>query len=173
MDPKVSVLPTTPQRPTFMDLCNRWWRHSISCKLLSTSTITFKSFELSTVTIKLPHSLMALYYIYRPPQSTTKSRHSCLSFSFKKTFTLLSHLYQLLLMNSLSTATSTLMLMILLTAIQFLSLLDYANLTQLVSFPTHRHSYTLDLVIMSANYFIFHDFFFACFPYISLSTHIH
>jgi len=36
-------------------------------------------------------------------------------------------------------------------AIQFLSLLDHANLTQHVSFPTHRHSHTLHLVITSAN----------------------
>jgi len=36
-------------------------------------------------------------------------------------------------------------------AIQFLSLLDHANLTQHVSFPTHRHSHTLGLVISSAN----------------------
>jgi len=34
---------------------------------------------------------------------------------------------------------------------QFLSLLDHANLTQHVLFPTHRHSHTLDLVITSAN----------------------
>jgi len=36
-------------------------------------------------------------------------------------------------------------------AIQFSSLLDHANLTQHVSFPTHRHSHTLDLVITSAD----------------------
>jgi len=37
-------------------------------------------------------------------------------------------------------------------AIQFLSLLDHANLTQYVSFPTHRHSHTLNPIIMSANF---------------------
>jgi len=36
-------------------------------------------------------------------------------------------------------------------AIQFLSLLDHANLTQHVLFPTHRYSHTLNLVITSAN----------------------
>jgi len=36
-------------------------------------------------------------------------------------------------------------------SIQFLSLLDHANLTQHVLFPTHRHSHTFDLVITSAN----------------------
>jgi len=50
------------------------------CRLLSTPTATFKFFELSTVTIKLPHSNESLYDICRPLQSTTKSRHS-VSFS--------------------------------------------------------------------------------------------
>jgi len=39
------------------------------CILRSTPT-TFKSFELSTVTIKRCHSNLALYNIYHPPQST-------------------------------------------------------------------------------------------------------
>jgi len=46
-----------------------------TCKLLSTPTATFKYFELSSVTIKLPHSKLALNNICRPPQSNTKSRH--------------------------------------------------------------------------------------------------
>jgi len=50
------------------------------CQLLSTPTATFKSFELSSVTIKLLLSNLALYKIYRPPQSNTKSQHS-VSFS--------------------------------------------------------------------------------------------
>jgi len=50
------------------------------CTLLLTPTATFKSFELSSVTIKLPHFNLALYNIHRPPQSNTKSRHS-VSFS--------------------------------------------------------------------------------------------
>jgi len=45
------------------------------CTVLSTPTATFKSFELLSVTIKLPHSNLALYNIYRSPQSTTKSQH--------------------------------------------------------------------------------------------------
>jgi len=57
--------------------CSCWWRHSISSPwTLQTSLHTywyFKSFELSSVTIKLPHSNLALYNIYRPPQSTTQS----------------------------------------------------------------------------------------------------
>jgi len=50
------------------------------CTLLSTPTATFKSFELSSVTIKLPHSNLALHNIYHPPQFNTNSRHS-MSFS--------------------------------------------------------------------------------------------
>ena len=36
-------------------------------------------------------------------------------------------------------------------ALQFISLLNLANLTQHVSFPTHSHSHTLDLVITHTN----------------------
>jgi len=36
-------------------------------------------------------------------------------------------------------------------AIQFLTLLDHANLTQHDTFPTHIHSHTLDLVITAAD----------------------
>jgi len=54
------------------------------CKLLSTLTATFKSFVLSSVTIKLPHSNVAVYlHLYRPPQSTIPNLGIlCLSLSF-------------------------------------------------------------------------------------------
>jgi len=112
-----------------------------------------KSFELSSVTIKLSHSNLALYNIYRPPQSNTKSRHS-VSFS------------QLLeVLQTLISSVSTSPHKFLFTgdfnihiddladskATQFLSLLDHAHWTQHVLYPTHRHSQTLDLVITSAN----------------------
>jgi len=45
------------------------------CKLLSTPTTTSKSFELSTVTMKLPHSNLTLYSIYSFSRSSTKSWH--------------------------------------------------------------------------------------------------
>jgi exonuclease III len=123
------------------------------CKLLSTPTTTFKSFEMSTVTIKLPHSNLALYNIYRPPQSTTKSRHSVSFSQFLEDFqTLISSVstspHEFLITGDFNIhvddPTDS-------NAIQFLSLLDHANLSQHVSFPTHRHSHTLDLVITSAN----------------------
>jgi len=45
-------------------------------KFICTPTATLKSFEISTVAIKFPHSNLALYNIYRSSQSITKSRHS-------------------------------------------------------------------------------------------------
>ena len=123
------------------------------CKLLSTPTTTFKSFELSTVTIKLPHSNLALYNIYRPPQSTTKSQHSVSFSQFLEDFqTLISSIstspHEFLITGDFNIHVDDLTDS---NAIQFLSLLDHANLTQHVSFPTHQHSHTLDLVITSAN----------------------
>ena len=41
--------------------------------LISSPEITFKSFDLSTVTLKLPHSKLSLFNIYYPP-SSAKSR---------------------------------------------------------------------------------------------------
>jgi len=124
------------------------------CKLLSTPTATFESFELSSVTIKLPHSNLALYNIYRHLPSNTKSRHSVSFSQFLEDFqTLISSVstspwilyhrwgYFNLHVDYLTDSN----------AILFLSLLDHANLTQHVLFPTHRHSHTLDLVITSAN----------------------
>jgi exonuclease III len=120
------------------------------CKLLSSPTSTFNSFEMSTVTIKLRHSNLTLYNIYRPPPSTAKP----VSFSqFLDDFQTL--------ISSVSTSPHEFII----TgdfnihvddkndsnALQFMSLLDHANLTQHVSFPTHRHSHILDLVITSAN----------------------
>jgi len=123
------------------------------CKLLSCPTATFKSFELSSVTIKLPRSNLSLYNIYRPPQSNAKSRSTSSFSQFLEEFqTLISIL-----------ATSPNEFIITgdfnihvddphdFNATQFLSLLDQANLIQHVSFPTHRQSHTLDLIITSAS----------------------
>jgi len=110
------------------------------------------SFSLSSGTIKLPHSNLALYNIYRPPQSNTKSRHSVYFSQFLEDFqTLISSVstspHEFLITGDFSHVDD-------LTdsnAIQFIPLFDHANLTQHVLFPTHRHSHTLDLVITSAN----------------------
>jgi len=122
------------------------------CKLLSTPTATFNSYEISLVTIKLIHSNLALYNIYRCPQSTTKSRHYVSFSQFLEDFqTLISNVstsHKFLMTGDFNIHVDDLTDS---NAIQFLSLLDHANLTQHVSFPTHRHSHTLDLVTTSAN----------------------
>jgi len=91
-------------------------------------------------------------YIHRPPQSKTKSRHSVSFSQFLEDFqTLISSVstsYEFLITGDFNIHvddhTNS-------NAIQFLSLLDHANLTQHVLFPTHRHCHTLDLVITSDN----------------------
>jgi hypothetical protein len=122
------------------------------CKLLSSPSATFTSFELSTLAIKLPRKNLALYNIYRPPQSTAKSRLSSSFCQFLEDF------------RNLISIVSTSPYAFVITgdlnihvddpfdsnAIQFLSLLYHANLIQHVKFPTHQLSHTLDLVITSA-----------------------
>ena len=122
-------------------------------KLLSSPTATFKSFELSSVTLKLPQSNLSLYNIYRPPQSAAKSRTISSFSQFLEDFrTLISIIatspHEFIITGDFNIHVddpndSS--------AIQFLSLLDHANLIQHVSFPTHRQSHTLDLIITSAN----------------------
>jgi len=95
-------------------------------------TTTFKSFEMSSVTIKLPHSYLALYNIYRPPQSNTKSRHSVSFSQFLEDFqTLISSVstspHEFLFTGDFNIHVDDLTDS---NAIQLLSLLDHANLTQ-------------------------------------------
>jgi len=123
-------------------------------KLSSTPTATVKSFELSSVTIKLPSCNMALYKIYSSSQSTAKSRHSVSFSQFPEDFqTLISSVstfpHEFFITGVFSMHVDDLTEY---NAIQFLSLLDHANLTQPVLFPTQRYSHTLYLVITSANY---------------------
>jgi len=95
---------------------------------------------------------MALYNIHRPPQSNTKSRHSVSFSQFLEDFqTLISSVstsHEFLITGDFSIRVDDLTDS---NAIQFLSLLDHANLTRHVLFPTHRNAHTLDLVITSAN----------------------
>lgn len=108
---------------------------------------------MSTITLKLAQSKLTVYIIYRPPSSSAKSR-ATLSFSqFLEDF------------QTLVSLASTTPHEFLITgdfnvhvddpkdsyAIQFLALLDQANLTQHVKFATHRQSHTLDLVITATN----------------------
>jgi len=110
---------------------------------------TFKTFELSSVTLKLLHSKLTIFNVYRPPPATTKIRKS-MPFSL-----FLSEL------NTFISLAATTPHEFLITGDfnlhldhpddsqvkQFLAALDSTNLTQHVSFPTHRDHHILDLVI--------------------------
>jgi len=113
----------------------------------------FKSFELSPVTIKLPHFNLALYNVYRPLQSTTKYRHSVSFSQFLEDFqnfisTVLTLPHEFLITGDFNIHVADLTDS---NAMQFLSVLYHETLPQRVSFPTHPHSHTLHLLITSAN----------------------
>ena len=113
----------------------------------------FKSFELSSVTLKLLHSNLTIYNVYRPPPAITKTRKSVPFSVFLTEF------------DSLLTLAATNPHEFLITGDfnlhldqpddsqvkQFLSTLDSTNLTQHVSFPTHRDHHILDLVITATS----------------------
>jgi len=117
---------------------------------LSTSTPQFSSFELSSVTLKLPQSKMSFFNIYRPPSSS----------SFSKPFSLFLDEF-----NSFLSVAATTPHEFIITGdfnihldnpsdhvkTQFLSVLSSFNLTQHVNFPTHSKNHIRDLVITSAD----------------------
>jgi exonuclease III len=114
---------------------------------------TFKSFELSSITLKLSKSKLTVFNVYRPPPASTKSRRPVpFSLFLSELDTLLSLAattpheflitgdFNLHLDNPGDSQVK-----------QFLSALDSTNLTQHVSFPTHRDHHTLDLVITATS----------------------
>jgi exonuclease III len=121
--------------------------------LLSSPTFTFKSFEVSTVTLKLPRSKLTICNIYHPPPTSAVSRNKSTFSQFLEDFqclvstvTTLPHEFiitgdfNIHVDNATDSYTQ-----------QFLSVLNDANLTQHVTFPTHSHSHTLDLFITGIN----------------------
>ena len=121
--------------------------------LLSSPTTIFKSFEMSTITLKLAHSKLTVYNIYRPPSSSAKSRATSSFSQFLEDFQTLVSLastspHEFLITGDFNVHVDDLTDSC---AIQFLSLLDQANLTQHVKFATHRQSHTLDLVITATD----------------------
>ena len=64
-------------------------------KIISSPDITFKSFEMSTVTLKLPHSKLSHFNIHRPPSSSDNFEKLHHSLSSSMTFKLLSLPYLL------------------------------------------------------------------------------
>ena len=104
---------------------------------------------MSSVTLKLHNSKLTVFNVYRPPPASTKSRKSVpFSLFLAELDTLLSLAattpHEFLITGDFNLhlddpSDSQVK--------QFLSALDSTNLTQHVSFPTHRDQHTLDLVI--------------------------
>jgi len=104
----------------------------------------FKTFELSSVSLKLLHSKLTIFNVYHPPPATTKTRKS-MPFSLYIFISLAATTpheflitgdFNLHLYHPHDPQVK-----------QFLAALDSTNLTQHVSFPTHRDNHILDLVI--------------------------
>ena len=120
------------------------------CVILSSSTHTFNSFEMSSVTLKLHSAKLTVFNVYRPPPSSTvKSR---LSVPFSQFLTELDSLFSIAATTPhefLITGDFNIHLDIPSHSHtkQFLSALNSTNLTQHVNFSTHRDHHTLDLII--------------------------
>ena len=125
-----------------------------SSTILSTSSEIFKSFELSSITIKFLNSKLTVFNIYRNHYLTNTSSHDPVPFSD----------FLIDFQNFISTAATTPHEFIItgdfnihthnhsdLHSQQFHSLLNNANLIQHVNFPTHQAGHTLDLVITTKN----------------------
>ena len=118
------------------------------CTILPSPSRTFKSFEYSSITLKLHGTKLTIFNVYRPPASTKTRSFIPMSQFFKDLNTLISIAgttpnefiitgdFNLHLDNLSDSNTK-----------QFLSILNAANLTQHVHFPTHTHQHTLDLII--------------------------
>ena len=121
-----------------------------SSTIVSTSSEIFKSFELSSITIKLLKSKLTVFNIYRNHYQTNTSTHDPVSFSdflidfqtFISTAATTPHDFLVTGDFNIHTDNHSY-----LHSQQFLSLLNNANLTQHVNFPTHQAGHTLDLVI--------------------------
>ena len=139
---------------------NHWrWHCILGSQFLYHHIIFFtksKSFEISSITIKLLHSKLTVFNIYRnhylpntsKKSTPSKSSHDPVSFSES-----LADLHILI-----ATAATTPHDFIITGDFnlhidniydprtqQFMSLLENSNLTQHVSFPTHQHGHILDL----------------------------
>jgi exonuclease III len=106
-------------------------RHMLFMYLSSSPTTIFKSFEISTITLKLAHSKLTVYNVYRPPSSSAKSRATSPFSPFLKDFqTLVSMVsttpHEFLVTGDFNVHVDDLTDSC---AVQFLTLLDQANLT--------------------------------------------
>ena len=130
-----------------------------SCTIISSSSQIFKSFEMSSITIKLLNSKLTVFNIYRnhylpntskKSNTSSKSSHDLVPFS-----DFLADLH-ILIATAATTPHDFIITGDFILHIdnisdprtqQFMSLLENSNLTQHVSFPTHQHGHILDLVI--------------------------
>ena len=113
----------------------------------SFQTISTKSFEAITVTIKLPNSShLSIFNVYRPPDSSNHSQSfSTFLSEFQAQLSIFAttpHPFLItgdfnIHIDDTTDSHST----------SFMSLLSDVNLTQYVSWPTHLHGHTLDLII--------------------------
>jgi len=117
---------------------------------LPTSLTEFSSFESSAVTLKLPHSKISVFNIYRPTSSSTFSKPFSVfldKFNYFLSFAATTpHEFIItgdfnIHLGNLSDHTTS----------QFLSLLSSFNLPQHVNFPTYNQNHILDLVITSSD----------------------
>jgi exonuclease III len=121
--------------------------------LLSAPAQSFKSFEMSSITLKLFRSNLTVFNIYRPPPATTKTRKPVSFSDFLTDLDILLSLAATIPHEFLITGDFNLHLdqpddsHVK----QFLSVLNSTNLTQHVHFPTHRDLHTLDLVITATS----------------------
>ena len=115
-------------------------------KQVPTSLPKFTSFESSSVTLKLPHSVLSVFNIYCPPLSSRFSKPFSVFFSFLSTAATTPHEFLITGDFNIHLDNPTDYY-----ASQFLSLLSSFNLTQHVNFPTHNKNHILDLVITSSD----------------------
>ena len=117
--------------------------------ILNSSGHSFRSFECSSITLRLASDILTVFNIYRPPSSSAySSKPSVFLDEFGSFLSLAATTPNDFLLTGdfnihVDNPSDNL-------ASDFLNLLSSANLVQHVNFPTHIKNHTLDLVITSA-----------------------
>src|SRR6218665_1888013 len=117
--------------------------------VLDCSCLTFKSFECSSITLRLASDILTVYNIYRPPDSSAySSKQSVFIDEFGSLLSLAATIpNEFVLVGDFNihvdTPSDTF-------SSNFLNLLSSVNLVQHVNFPTHIKNHTLDLCITPA-----------------------
>ena len=117
---------------------------------IAVSSPSYSSFDVSSITLKLPSSKLTVFNVYRRPSSSVHSQKLSIFFEQFQNFltSAATTPHEFLIsgdfnfhVDDLKDSSSQ----------QFLSLLSSFDLTQHVSCPTHNFGHTLDLVITSTN----------------------